>query len=99
MNEPDAATPITEADNSTVDDWHGQEVQRDIEAADRAVEEAGGDMARAEQLFEQERPEHPSDKFKVDPNDREGTLNGGSAGEHTTGQSAAEHNREVDPPA
>lgn len=62
--------PYTEPANSTVDDWHGQEVQADIDAAERAVDEAGGDLDEAEKRFEDERPEHPSDEFKVPEEDR-----------------------------
>jgi hypothetical protein len=47
--------PYTEPDNSTVDDWHGQEVDREKELADRAVEETGGDMKEAERRFEADR--------------------------------------------
>ena len=43
-----------EPDNSTVDDWHGQKVDREAERADKAVEEAGGDTEEAERRFEQE---------------------------------------------
>jgi hypothetical protein len=57
--------PYTEPANSTVEDWHGQEVDRDVEAADEALAAAGGDETRAEELFEQARPDHPSDDFKV----------------------------------
>jgi hypothetical protein len=70
----DAHAPITEPTNSTVDDWHGQEVQRDTDVAEAALDEAGGDMDRAEQIFDDRRPEHPSDEFKVPASDREGTL-------------------------
>ena len=79
MNDPDHADPLTEPPNSTVDDWHGQEVQRDTDAADRAVESADGDMEQAERIFEEQRPDHPSDEFKVDATEREGTLDGGAA--------------------
>jgi hypothetical protein len=78
MNEPEQEA-ITEPDNSTVNDWHGQEVQRDADAADRAVEAADGDLDAAERIFDEERPEHPSDKYKVDAAEREGTLDGGRA--------------------
>jgi hypothetical protein len=44
--------PITEPDNSTVTDWLGQEVAKDDEIADEAVREAGGDMDKAEEIFE-----------------------------------------------
>jgi hypothetical protein len=47
-------TEIEEPPNSTVDDWFGQNVARDQEVADRAVDEAGGDVDEAEERFEQE---------------------------------------------
>ena len=46
--------PYTEPDNSTVDDWHGQELNREQERADELVRESGGDVAEAEERFEQE---------------------------------------------
>ena len=75
MNEPkgdpqQSDDPYVEPENSTVDDWHGQEVQRDIDAADAALEEADGDEATAEEIFDAERPSHPSDEFKVPEEDR-----------------------------
>ena len=45
---------IVEPDNSTVDDWFGQNVARDQEVADKVVAEAGGDMEEAEARFEEE---------------------------------------------
>ena len=44
---------INEPPNSTVNDWMGQEVNRDQELADQAMQEAGGDEARAEQIFDE----------------------------------------------
>jgi hypothetical protein len=58
------AGPYVEPPNSTVDDWHGQEVQRDIEAAEQALAEAP-DAAAAERRFEEIRPEHTSERYKV----------------------------------
>jgi hypothetical protein len=60
--------------DSTVDDWHGQEVARDIEVADDALTMADGDEGLAEEIFDEIRPDHPSDRFKVAPEDREATL-------------------------
>ncbi|HYF46614.1 MAG TPA: hypothetical protein VD926_10425 [Acidimicrobiales bacterium] len=40
-------------DAGTVDDWFGQNVAEDQEVADQAVEDAGGDMDKAEELFEE----------------------------------------------
>jgi hypothetical protein len=48
------ADEIREPDNSTVDDWFGQNVARDQDLADELVEEEGGDEAAAEKRFEQE---------------------------------------------
>jgi hypothetical protein len=45
---------IEEPPNSTVDDWFGQNVARDQEVADKAVEEADGDLDEAEDRFERE---------------------------------------------
>ena len=51
---------ITEPENSTVDDWMGQRVQRDEERAEQIASETD-DPAEAERKFEQvsedERPE------------------------------------------
>ena len=45
---------IQEPDNSTVDDWFGQNVARDQDLADRLVQEEGGDQEAAERRFEDE---------------------------------------------
>jgi hypothetical protein len=44
---------IREPENSTVDDWFGQQVARDQEIADEAMAEAGADPNEAERLFEE----------------------------------------------
>ena len=46
--------PHTEPENSTVDDWMGQEVNKDMDLADELVERAGGDLAEAEQQFDEQ---------------------------------------------
>lgn len=72
INEPDPHSDETDSSpraegsaaagqDSTVTDWHGQAVDRDIEAA-------------AEDIFDDIRPEHPSDRFKVPADQRPGTL-------------------------
>jgi hypothetical protein len=43
---------IEEPENSTVDDWLGQNVAKDEEVADQALAEAGGDPAKAEEIFD-----------------------------------------------
>ena len=49
-----AKQKIQEPENSTVDDWFGQNVARDQDLADRLVEEEGGDQEAAEERFEEE---------------------------------------------
>jgi hypothetical protein len=46
--------PHTEPENSTVDDWMGQEVNQDAELADKLVEESGGDLEAAEKKFDEQ---------------------------------------------
>jgi hypothetical protein len=46
--------PHTEAENSTVDNWMGQEVNEDMEKVDQLLEESGGDEAEAERRFDEE---------------------------------------------
>jgi hypothetical protein len=65
--------------DSTVTDWHGQEVDRDVEAADEALRLVDGDEAVAEEIFNDIRPDHASDQFKVPADDREATLPGRDA--------------------
>ena len=48
-----ADNTINEPPNSTVNDWMGQEVNRDQDLADQAMQEAGGDEAKAEQIFDE----------------------------------------------
>ena len=40
MSDPQPDDPYKEPDNSTVDDWHGQKVDRDAETAEKAGDEA-----------------------------------------------------------
>jgi hypothetical protein len=63
------ASPYQQTD-STVEDWHGQEVQRDTDAAEQSVDEADGDMEDAEPLFDERRPAHSSEATKVPPSQR-----------------------------
>ena len=46
--------PHTEPENSTVNDWMGQEVNKDADLADELVEQSDGDLAEAEQKFEEQ---------------------------------------------
>ena len=45
---------IKEPENSTVDDWFGQNVARDQDLADELVDEEDGDEAAAEHRFDEE---------------------------------------------
>lgn len=42
---------VQEPENSTVDDWFGQNVARDQDVADEALDDAGGDPDKAESIF------------------------------------------------
>ena len=75
IDDQQPATPAAGTD-STVTDWHGQDVDRDIQAADAALAAADGDEDEAEHIFDATRPEHQSDRFNVPAEDREGTVRG-----------------------
>jgi hypothetical protein len=61
---------IVEPENSTVDDWFGQDVERDTDDAERAMREAGGDAERAEDIFEATRRPHEADRYNVPAEER-----------------------------
>ena len=56
---------IEEPENSTVDDWFGQNVARDQEVADRLVAEEGGDQEAAAERFDDEA--EGEEKFREGP--------------------------------
>jgi len=62
--------PIVEPDNSTVDDWFAQDVERDRATAEEALREAGGDVERAEEIFEADREPHRGDRYNVPADQR-----------------------------
>lgn len=62
--------PLVEPPNSTVDDWFGQDVARDTEDAERALDEAGGDAAAAEEIFDERRRPHAREQFDVPADER-----------------------------
>ena len=74
--EPQPDDPYEEPANSTVDDWHGQDVQRDADLADEAMRRADGDERKAQEIFETERPRHRSAEDNVPPAQREGGVPG-----------------------
>jgi hypothetical protein len=43
---------IQEPENSTVDDWFGQQAARDADVADEAMAEADGDVEEAEEIYD-----------------------------------------------
>jgi hypothetical protein len=61
---------IVESGESTVDDWFGQDVERDTDDAERALREAGGDADRAEHIFEANRRAHQADRYNVPEEER-----------------------------
>ncbi|HUP76617.1 MAG TPA: hypothetical protein VM282_26520 [Acidimicrobiales bacterium] len=56
--------------DATVDDWFGQDVDREAEHAERALELAGGDETRAEEIFEEFRRLSRADEFDVPADER-----------------------------
>jgi hypothetical protein len=44
---------VEEPENSTVDDWFGQNVARDQDVADEALAAADGDAEKAEQIYDE----------------------------------------------
>ena len=71
--------PYVEPANSTVDDWHGQDVQRDTDLADEALRKAGGDETAAAEIFEAEQEPHRAVAHNVPEAQREGGVPGVSA--------------------
>jgi hypothetical protein len=51
--------PHVEPDNSTVDDWFGQQVQRDQELADELLGETGDETEAAERFAQQTNEDRP----------------------------------------
>lgn len=54
MAHQSADDALKEDESGAVDDWMGQEIERDTEVAERAVDEAGGDMDEAEKKFDEQ---------------------------------------------
>lgn len=46
--------PNVEPENSTVNDWMGQEVNKDAELVDTLIDESDGDLAAAEAKFDEQ---------------------------------------------
>jgi len=62
--DPDGS--ITEPENSTVDDWLGQQVERDDELVDQLMDETGGDAEEAERRFEERSNEDRPDRLPTE---------------------------------
>ena len=58
--------PAVEPDNSTVDDWFGQQVAADQELVDELLEETDGDVAEAERRFPSRSHEDRPDSLPTD---------------------------------
>ena len=52
--QPGGNDAFQEPENSTVDDWMGQRVERDTERAERLLDESGGDEQEAARRFDTE---------------------------------------------
>jgi hypothetical protein len=57
---------IVEPDNSTVDDWLGQQASEDDELVDELLDETGGDADEAEKRFEEKSHEDRPDRLPTD---------------------------------
>jgi hypothetical protein len=69
-NVPRDGDAIIEPGQATVDDWFGQDLERDAEDAERALELAGADETGAEEIFEDIRRPHKSDQYDVPADER-----------------------------
>lgn len=72
----DEDRPISEGEDGTVDDWFGQNAERDREAAEAALRAADGDPQRAAELFDGERPVHLGEEYDVPADERPGNVPG-----------------------
>jgi len=57
---------VVEPPNSTVDDWLGQQVDKDEEEVDKLLEETGGDVAEAEKRFPERSHEDRPDRLPTE---------------------------------
>jgi hypothetical protein len=57
---------IVEPDNSTVDDWLGQQASEDDDLVDDLLDETGGDVDEAEKRFEETSHEDRPDRLPTD---------------------------------
>ena len=69
-NSPSAGDAVAETGQAIDDDWFGPDLDRDDESAERALELAGFDEARADEIFEDLRPPHKSDHYDVPADER-----------------------------
>ena len=61
---------IVESGEATVEDWFGEDLERDTEDAERALELAGVDETGAEEIFDDVRRPHQSDLSDVPADER-----------------------------
>lgn len=62
----DSDREIVEPPNSTVDDWLGQQVDKDADLAEDVVEEADGDLEEAEERFDERSNEDRPDSLPTE---------------------------------
>ena len=62
----DADGGIAEPENSTVDDWLGQQAGKDDELVDELLDETGGDVEEAERRFEERSNEDRPDRLPTE---------------------------------
>jgi hypothetical protein len=62
----DSEGAVHEPENSTVDDWLGQQVNKDEELADDLMAETGGDEEEAARRFEERSHEDRPDRLPTD---------------------------------
>jgi hypothetical protein len=64
--ERDPEGAVREPENSTVDDWLGQQVNQDDELVDDLLEETGGDRAEAERRFAERSHQRRPDRLPTE---------------------------------
>jgi hypothetical protein len=75
-DQDDADREIREPENSTVEDWMGQSIQRDTDLAEELVEETGSEE-EAEQRFDEEADgERIHDEGYPRPDDEDDSVDG-----------------------
>jgi hypothetical protein len=94
--------PYREPDNSTVDDWFGQSVERDADLAEALVAETGDEEQAAERFEEEATGAHEQEqRRRGSPGESSGggETRADSPGKPRPSPQQARENAELDPPA